>query len=97
VADNLARDVLAAIDNLLADRPEKSGQAFSEATRCLTAWRTECIARWRVTQAEEDRCRLEGVNAAVSVIVGGQFPLGSVQWDSIQSARRNLEDLAGLP
>jgi hypothetical protein len=97
VADKLACAVLAAIDKLLADRPEKSAHAFSEATRCLTAWRTKCITRWRETQAEEDRRRLERVNAALSVIVGGQFPLGSVQWDSIQSARRDLEGSAGLP
>jgi hypothetical protein len=96
VADNLARDVLAAIDNLLAGRPDENGHAFSEATRRLTAWRAGCIARWRETQAEEDRRRLARVNAALSVIVGGQFPLGSVQWGSIQSARGDLEDLAGL-
>jgi hypothetical protein len=90
---DLASDVLAAIDKLLADRPETIGPDFSEATRRLVAWRECCIARWRKTQAEDDRRSLERVNAAVSVIVGGQFPLGGVKWDSIESVRRDLADL----
>jgi hypothetical protein len=94
VADKLATDVLIAIDKLLADRPEKVGHDFSEATRRLTAWRDRCIARWRETRTEADRERLERLNAAVSVVVGGQFPLGSVNWDAIASVRRDLEGLA---
>ena len=96
MADELAHSALAAIDKLLADRPEKIGHDFSEATRRLTAWRDRCIARWRETRAEDDRRRLEHVNAALSVIIGGQFPLGSVKWDSIQNARRDLAELAPL-
>jgi formate dehydrogenase major subunit len=90
MADEFACAALAAIDTLLADRPEKVGHDFSEATRRLTAWREHCIARWRETQADEDRRRLDRVNAAISVVVGGQFPLGPVNWDSIESVRRDL-------
>jgi formate dehydrogenase major subunit len=90
VADEPAHAALAAIDTLLADRPEKIGHDFSEATRRLTAWRAHCIARWRETQAKEDRQRLDRVNAAISVVLGGQFPLGRVNWDSIESVRREL-------
>lgn len=93
MVDEWARDALAAIDTLLADRPEKIGHDFSEATRRLTAWREQCIARWRETQAMEARRRLDRVNAAISVVVGGQFPLGRVNWDSIESARRDLGSL----
>ena len=96
MADEPAHSALAAIDKLLADRPEKIGHDFSEATRRLTAWRDRCIARWRETRAEDDRRRLEHVNAALSVIIGAQFPLGSVKWDSIQSARQDLAELAQL-
>jgi formate dehydrogenase major subunit len=93
VVDEHGRDALAAIDTLLANRPEKIGHDFSEATRRLTAWREDCILRWRETHATEDRRRLDRVNAAISVVVGGQFPLGRVNWDSIETVRR---DLAGL-
>ena len=91
MADEHSRAALAALDTLLADRPEKIGHDFSEATRCLTAWREHCIARWRETEAGEDRRFLERINAAISVVVGGQFPLGHVNWDSIESVRRDLE------
>jgi formate dehydrogenase major subunit len=97
VADRLAQDALAAVDKLLADRPQHIGQDFSEATRRLTALREHCIARWRETKSEVDRRRLERVNAALSVIIGGQFPLGSVQWDSIECVRRDLGQLARTP
>jgi hypothetical protein len=93
VADEPARAALAAIDTLLADRPEKIGHDFSEATRRLTAWRAHCTARWRETQAKEDRQRLDRVNAAISVVLGGQFPLGRVNWDSIERARHELGGL----
>lgn len=94
MADQQAQNALAAIDTLLAERPEKVGHDFSEATRCLTAWRESFIRRWRETQMDEDRRRLERINAAISVIVGGQFPLGSVKWDSIESVRKDLAELA---
>ncbi len=93
MADDPARAALVAIATLLADRPEKIGHNFSEATRRLTAWREHCIVRWRETQADADRLRLDRVNAAISVVLGGQFPLGGVNWDSIESVRR---DLGGL-
>ena len=93
MADEPARAALAAIDTLLADRPEKIGHDFSEATKRLTAWRAHCVARWRKTQAEEDRQRLDRVNAAISVVLGGEFPLGRVNWDSIEIARHELGGL----
>jgi formate dehydrogenase major subunit len=82
--------VLAAIDKLLAEKPEKVGHDFSEATRRLTAWREDFITRWRATGNDEDRRRVGQINAAISVIVGGQFPLGSVPWEEIGKAREML-------
>jgi hypothetical protein len=37
------------------------------------------------------------VNAAISVIVGGQFPLGSVPWPEIEKVRNDLATLASRP
>jgi formate dehydrogenase major subunit len=92
--DSSGEQVLRALDKLLADRPEKSGHDFSEATRRLTAWRAHLIARWRQTHAETDRRNLERVNAAISIVVGGQFPLGPVPWKLIEEAQKDLADLA---
>ncbi len=85
---------LAAIDRLLADRPNKVGHDFSAATRHLCAWRDSLAQRWRHTAAENDRRALERVNAALSVILGGQFPLGQVPWPEIERARQDLGELA---
>lgn len=85
-----AKDALRAIDKLLADRPEKVGHDFSEATRRLTAWRKQLVERWRQTRAEADLSSLQRVNAAISVVVGGQFPLGSVPWSHIEQVRNDL-------
>lgn len=92
--DTLGSDAVQAIDKLLVDRPEKVGHDFSEATRRLTAWREQLINRWRQTQAEGDKRNLERVNAAISVVVGGQFPLGSIPWPHIEQVRNDLAVLA---
>jgi formate dehydrogenase major subunit len=91
---NHGLEVLQAIDALLADKPDKVGHDFSEATRRLCAWRDQFIQRWRQTHSDEDRRNLERVNAAISVVVGGQFPLGSVPWTEIEKVRGDLADLA---
>lgn len=92
--DPSADDVLRALDKVLSDRPNKSGHDFSEATRCLTAWRERLAARWRQTGADADRRRLDRVNAAISVIAGGQFPLGDIPWPLIAQARQDMAALA---
>jgi hypothetical protein len=88
------REALAAIDRLLADRPDKIGHNFSAATRHLAAWRDAVVQRWRQSAAEKDRGTLERVNAGLSVILGGQFPLGQVPWPAIEETRRDLQELA---
>lgn len=89
-------EALQAIDKLLRDKPEKVGNDFSEATRLLCAWRDRLIEHRRETQAEGDRRDLERVNAAISVIVGGQFPLGSVPWPKIERVRDDLAALSAI-
>lgn len=84
---------LALVDKLLAERPEKVGHDFSEATRCLSAFRDELIGEFRRTRAERDRARLDGANAVLSVIVSGHFPLGDIPWGHIEEARKRLAGL----
>ena len=83
---------LRAIDKLLADRPRKVGHDFSEATRCLTAYRDQAIAAWRDSGHQADFDRLGAANAVLSVVIGGHFPLGDVPWGHIEKARRKLAD-----
>jgi formate dehydrogenase major subunit len=90
MATNHSHAVLEAIDKLLAEKPEKVGHDFSEATQRLCAWRDDLAARWRQTHADEDRRKLDRVNAAISVVVGGQFPLGPVPWAEIAKVRDKL-------
>ena len=85
-----AEQALRMLDKLLAERPERVGHDFSEATRCLCGLRDELAASWRRTQDSSDRQRLEQVNAVLSVVVGGHFPLGPVPWPEIEQARNLL-------
>jgi formate dehydrogenase major subunit len=84
---------LALIDKLLAERPEKVGHDFSEATRCITTLRDEMIARYRAGTLP--RRELDDINAVLSVIMGGHFPLGAVPWEKIATARARLARLTG--
>ncbi len=94
MAETHGWEALAAIDQLLADRPDKIGHDFSTATRNLAIWRDTLVQRWRHSAAENDRRALEKVNAALSVILGGQFPLGEVPWPEIERVRQDLGALA---
>ena len=90
MADDLGTAALRALDKVLADKPNKVGHDFSEATRCMSAFRDALIARWRQTRAPADRSRLERANAALSVIVGGQFPIGEEPWPHLERTRQDL-------
>ncbi len=94
----MANDVhiaaLLTIDKLLAERPEKVGPEFSEATRRIVALRDGQIERWRHTNAEPDRQRLALINSVLSVVIGGHFPLGGIPWPQIAKARDVLASLA---
>ncbi len=92
--DELAHEVLRTIDTLLEERPDKVGHDFSDATRRLSAWRDALAERWRETRSASDRRNLERVNAALSVVLGGQFPLGNVPWGHIERVRQDLAELA---
>jgi hypothetical protein len=82
-----ADHALRMLNKLLEEQPERVGHDFSEATRCLSGFRDELIASWRRTQDGADKQRLEQVNAVISVVVGGHFPLGPVPWPEIEKAR----------
>jgi glutathione S-transferase len=85
---------LAELDKALAARPHADGDAFSAASRHL------CVLRARLTRHQrgqgatpESRRRIEHLNAVISVVLAGHFPLGAVPWDELEKARSWLADL----
>ena len=92
--DRSAAASLRVLDTLLSERPNRVGHDFTEATRWLTAYRDELIMIWRRTGSEADRTRLAAINAVISVIVGGHYPLADIPWDAIEQARHQLARVA---
>ena len=86
---------LRALDKVLGEKPEKIGHDFSEATRCLVSYREELISNFRASRSQADRLRLSQLNAVLSAVMGGHFPLGPVPWPHLQKARDSLAELTG--
>jgi hypothetical protein len=85
---------LAAIDRALKHRPEKDGHDFADAAQQLARLRDAMIARYGdAPLPPAARERLARVNAILSVVLGGHFPLGSIPWHEIELARGWLADM----
>jgi hypothetical protein len=85
---------LAALDRALAARPEIDGHAFSAATEALARLRERLIGELRsAPDPDAARRRLERVNAVISLVLAGHFPLGGVPWEEIGRARAWLAEL----
>ena len=80
VEDRGAR-ALACLDAILAQEPEPEPALFSHATQQLSAFRDALIAE------RGKRVRLDHVNAVISVVLAGHFPLGKVPWPELHKAR----------
>ncbi|MEH3146246.1 MAG: hypothetical protein PGN34_13050 [Methylobacterium frigidaeris] len=81
---------LAALDAALARQPRQDGAALERATTCLSAVRDGMIAEMRAGRAYGDLTKL---NAVISVVLAGRFPLGEIPWDELRRARGWLADL----
>jgi hypothetical protein len=84
---------LAALDHALADRPDRIYGDLANAVRALVRLRDELIAARRRDGPRAIGDRLERVNAILSVVSGGEYPLEGIRRERIQQAR---EELAGL-
>ncbi len=89
-ADHPGHQALEALDAALAQRPRKDHLSLSRATTCLCAFRNGLIASEREGRPSRDVTRL---NAIISVVLAGHFPLGAVPWDELVLARGWLADL----
>src|SRR5438067_1115637 len=82
------------LDKVLAAKPHQDGEAFSAATKAITALREEMIQDLGGGDTSAKRKRLGHLNAVLSVVLGGHFPLGKVPWDELEKAKGWLEDVA---
>ncbi len=83
---------LEALDRALAARPYRDGQAFTEATKPMCAYRDEL--RYALRDTPDDlvlRRRLKAANLAITLMLAGHFPLGDMPWDQIETLRDHLE------
>ena len=92
-ADKAALD---ALDAAIANRPQKSGYDFTAATKHLARFRDELIARHRAAGDEtshEVRAQLTRVNAVISTVLAGHFPIGPIPWPEIEQAREMFAEV----
>ena len=80
-----------ALDRALAARPRRDGQAFSEATKPMCAYRDELRHVVRADPGDLDaRRRLRAANLAVTLMLAGHYPLGDMPWDQLDALRTHL-------
>ena len=96
VGADAGHQALRHLDAMLAKQPKADPDLFSQCTRELVAVRNELILRAREPAAgEAERKRLAHVNAVISVVLAGHFPLGPVPWEELGKARDWLAEAVG--
>ena len=88
MASNSGAVALAALDTILAQEPEPDQDLFSKSLHCLSVFRDSLIDSGQ-------RGKLEHVNAVISILMAGHFPLGEVPWPELHRARGWLADAVG--
>ncbi len=89
--ERIAR-ALVALDQAIAAAPDRDGAAFSDAATQVGAVRDAVAVRDGRDTADK-RQRLTMLNAILSMILSGHFPLGNPPWEEIKKARGWLADL----
>ena len=90
MADDLGSVALAALDDVLRQRPRADPVAFSQATRGVAALRDQVATE---PPGPGRRGRLNHVNAVLAMVLAGHFPSGPVPWHEIEAARGWLADV----
>lgn len=83
-APEIARRALASLEHAVARKPERDGEAFSAAT--------EQLCRLRDSLGS-DTARRDRVNAVISAVLAGHFPLGKTPWPVVERAADELRSL----
>ncbi len=82
---NEGEQALICLDEILAGEPKTDQSLFSKCAENLSALRNRMIAD------RADRTSLEHVNATISVVMAGHFPLGQIPWGELHKARAWLD------
>ncbi len=86
MASDTGKAALAALDTILAQEPEPDQDLFSKTIRCLSVFRNALIETGQ-------RTHLAHVNAVISVVMAGHFPLGKLPWEELHKARGWLAEV----
>jgi hypothetical protein len=81
-----------ALDHALRERPDELYEELVQAVRCIIRLRDELIEATR-TDSPGARDRLAQVNAVLSVVTGGEYPLVGIRRERICQARDALAKL----
>ena len=85
---------LAAVDQVLNDRPNKIGHDFSEAVIGVSQLREQVIRERRADPSSHALLqRLGRLNSVLSVLVGAHYPLGDIPWDCLEESRGILAEI----
>ena len=89
-----ARQAKRMLDKIVAEKPDKNGHDFSQAVRCLAAFRDAFLAGHRANgTTPETHAQLARLNAVISAVVGGQYPVGPIPWKHIEAAHDSYQKL----
>jgi hypothetical protein len=92
--DSACRKALDALEHALEDRPDRLYEDMATTVRCLVGLRGTLIAERQKAPGDlVVRDRLDRVNAILSVVVGGEYPLVGVRENRIRQAREELDQL----
>jgi len=89
-----AGEALRMLDRVLAQKPEKNGHDFCATIRCLTGLREALLTERRAgAPGSVSGDQLSRLNAVISAVLGGEFPIGRVPWEQVEAARRSYAAL----
>lgn len=87
----LGHEAIRLLDEALGKPPAELKAEVDVAERAIAALRDGIIERWRTAPEPRLRAALDHVNAALSLVVGLEYPLGGLQRDLLKQARSALQ------
>jgi hypothetical protein len=88
----LCQHALDVLGDALQRPPGELKAEVDDAERAVVRLRDELIERYRANPEPRTRSSLDKVNAALSVIVGLEYPMGGIQRKMLEQAESALRD-----
>lgn len=89
----LCECAIEALDRALRDQPDRLYDDVVAAVRGLVGFRDHLIDRQRTEGGADAANRLRRVNAILSMMVGGEYPISGLHRERLQKARHALDEL----